>query len=398
MEILLGISNNIRAQIQESSWIRRMFEEATALSAVHGAENVFDLSLGNPLLEPPPEFRDELLRIANDETPGTHRYMPNGGFPDTRAAVAQGLAVDTGLPFEGNDVIMTCGAGAALNVTFRAILDPGDEVVLIAPYFGEYTFYVHNQGGVPVVATSHDDFQPNMESIKAAITDRTRAVLINSPNNPSGAIYPEATLVSLANVIQEAEAQFGTEIFLISDEPYRKLMYTDQPYSFVYGHHTRTIVATSHSKDLGLAGERIGYIAVNPGYEERGEFIDAVTTANRTLGFVSAPAIMQRIVAKLQNVTVDVSEYRNKRDFIYSALTKMGYEAVEPQGAFYMFPRSPLPDDQEFIRLLQSKLVLTVPGVGFGTPGYFRLSFCVEDRVLEGALPGFEAALAEARG
>jgi len=375
-----------------------MFEEAAALSAVHGAENVFDLSLGNPLLEPPPEFRDELLRIANDETPGTHRYMPNGGFPDTRAAVALGLAVETGLSFEGTDLIMTCGAGAALNVTFRAILDPGDEVVLIAPFFGEYTFYVTNQGGAPVVATSHNDFQPNMESIKAAITDRTRAVLINSPNNPSGVIYSEATLVSLANVIQEAEAQFGTEIFLISDEPYRKLMYTNDPYPFVFGHHERTIVVTSHSKDLGLAGERIGYIAVNPGYEERGEFISAVTTANRTLGFVNAPAIMQRIVAKLQDVTVDVSEYRRKRDFIYPALTKMGYEAMEPQGAFFMFPRSPLPDDQEFIRLLHSKLVLTVPGVGFGTPGYFRLSFCVEDRVLEGSLPGFEAALAEARG
>ena len=394
----MGISEKTRAQMQESSWIRRMFEEAAVLSAEHGAENVFDLSLGNPLLEPPPEFRDELLRIANDESPGTHRYMPNGGFLETRSAVAQGLAVDTGLPFEGNDVIMTCGAGAALNVTFRAILDPGDEVVLIAPFFAEYTFYVYHQGGVPVVATSDDDFQPDMESIEAAITDRTRAMLINSPNNPSGAIYSEATLASLASVIQAAEKRFGTEIFLISDEPYRKLMYTDDPYPFVFPHHTRSVVATSHSKDLGLAGERIGFIAVNPAYGDRGEFIDAVTFANRTLGFVNAPAIMQRIVAKLQDVTVDISEYRSKRDFIYSALTKMGYECFEPQGAFYMFPRSPLPDDQAFIRLLQSKLVLTVPGVGFGTPGYFRLSFCVEDRVLEGSLPGFEAALAEVRG
>ena len=394
----MGISEKARAQMQESSWIRHMFEEAAALAAEHGAENVFDLSLGNPLLEPPPEFRDELLRIANDEAPGTHRYMPNGGFPETRSAVAQGLAVDTGLPFEGSDVIMTCGAGAALNVTFRAILDPGDEVVLIAPFFAEYMFYVDNQGGVPVVATTHDDFQPDLGSIKAAITERTRAVLINSPNNPTGAIYSEATLASLAGVIQEAEEQFGTEIFLISDEPYRKLMYTDDPYPFVFPHHVRSVVATSHSKDLGLAGERIGFIAANPGYEERVDFIDAVTFTNRTLGFVNAPAIMQRIVAKLQDATVDISEYRRKRDFIYAALTKMGYEAMEPQGAFYMFPRSPLPDDEEFIRLLQSKLVLTVPGVGFGAPGYFRLSFCVEDRVLEGSLPGFEAALAEARG
>ena len=394
----MGISNKARAQMGESSWIRRMFEEAAALAAEHGPENVFDLSLGNPILEPPPEFRTELMRIAKDETPGTHRYMPNAGLPETRAAVAGTLAKETGLPFTGAEVIMTCGAGAALNVTFKALLDPGDEVIVIAPYFAEYLFYVDNQGGTPVVARSLDDFQPDIDSIRDAMSERTRAVLINSPNNPTGAIYSEKTVGEVAGVIQEAEDRFGTEIFLISDEPYRKLMFTDEPYPFVYSHHPRTIVVTSHSKDLGLAGERIGYIAVNPGYGERGDLIDAVTFANRTLGFVNAPALMQRLVARLQDASVDVDVYRRKKEFIYGALTGMGYECVEPMGAFYLFPSSPLEDDREFVALLQTKLVLTVPGIGFGTPGFFRLSFCVEDRTLEGALPGFEAALRDAGG
>ena len=394
----MGISKKARARMGESSLIRRMFEEAAALAAEHGAENVFDLSLGTPILEPPPEFRTELMRIAEDETPGTHRYTPVGGLPDTRAAVAETLAKETGLPFTGADVIMTCGAGAALNVTFKALLDPGDEVIVIAPYFVEYLNYIDNQGGTPVVARSAGDFQPDIDSIRDAMSERTRAVLINSPNNPTGVIYPEETLEAVVGVIGEAEDRFGTEIFLISDEPYRKLMFTDEPYPFVYGHHPRTVVVTSYSKDLGLAGERIGYIAVNPGYGERGDFIDAVTSANRTLGFVNAPALMQRLVARLQDASVDVGVYRRKKEFIYGALTGMGYECVEPQGAFYLFPSSPLEDDREFVALLQSKLVLTVPGVGFGWPGYFRLSFSVEDRVLEGALPGFEAALREARG
>ncbi|MCH8222155.1 MAG: pyridoxal phosphate-dependent aminotransferase [Chloroflexi bacterium] len=394
----MGISNKTRAQMGESSLIRRMFEEAAALAAEHGPENVFDLSLGNPILEPPPEFKTELMRIVEDETPGTHRYMPNGGLPDTRAAVAESLAKETGLPFTGADVIMTCGAGGALNVTFKALLDPGDEVIVIAPYFVEYPYFIDNQGGKAVIARSEGDFQPDIDSIRDAMSERTRAVLINSPNNPTGVIYSEETLEAVVGVIREAEDRFGTEIFLISDEPYRKLIFTDEPYPFVFEHHLRTVVVTSHSKDLGLAGERIGYIAVNPGYGERGDFIDAVTFANRTLGFMNAPALMQRLVARLQNVSVDVDVYRRKKEFIYDALIGMGYECVEPQGAFYLFPRSPLEDDREFVALLQSKLVLTVPGVGFGWPGFFRLSFSVEDRVLEGALPGFEAALREARG
>lgn len=383
--------------MQESSWIRRMFEEGIELRRIHGADKVFDLSLGNPILEPPDEFRTELMRIAQDETPGTHRYMPNGGFPETRAAVALELAEETGLPFTGDDVMMTVGAAGALNVVLRSILDQDDEVVLFAPYFAEYVFYIAHQGGQTKIADCDEDFQPDPDSLAAAITSRTRAVIINSPNNPTGVIYPAERIAELGSVIREAEKRFGTEIYLVADEPYRKLIYSDYPYPFIYPHHERSLVATSHSKDLGLAGERIGYIAVNPSDPGRGDFMDAASFALRTLGFVNAPAIMQRIVARIQGAQVDIDVYRRKRDFIYSALTGMGYECVEPEGAFYMFPKSPVPDDTAFVRLLQSKLILTVPGVGFGTPGYFRASYCVDDRTLEGSLAGFEEALREAK-
>ncbi|MDA1298133.1 MAG: pyridoxal phosphate-dependent aminotransferase [Chloroflexi bacterium] len=392
----MAISTRVREQMKASSWIRRMFEEGVELRREHGAENVFDLSLGNPLLEPPAEFTAVLRRIVSEETPGTHRYMPNGGFPHVRAAVARQLSHETGLRFEGPDILMTIGAAGALNVILRSILDRDDEVVIIAPYFAEYVFYIEHQAGVARVAQSSPDFMPDIASLEAALTPRTRAVIINSPNNPSGVVYPESVVAGIGGAIQAAEKRFGTEIYLVSDEPYRKLIYSDQPYPFIFNHHVRSVVATSHSKDLGLAGERIGHIAVNPADPGKTDFMDAATFSLRTLGFVNAPALMQRVVAEIQDATVDVSEYRKKRDFIYEALTGMGYRCNRPDGAFYLFPESPLKDDVRFVRLLQSKLVLAVPGVGFGTPGYFRVSYCVEDRVLEGSLKGFKEALEEA--
>jgi aspartate aminotransferase len=374
-----------------------MFEEGLELRKLHGAENVFDLSLGNPLLEPPPEFTTVLRRIVNDETPGTHRYMPNGGFPETRAAVASQLSAESGLDFTGSDILMTVGAAGALNVILRSILDEGDEVVIFAPYFAEYVFYIQHQTGSVIEAQCDERFQPDIASLSGALTDRTRAVIINTPNNPTGVIYSVDTISAVAGAIQAAEKRFGTEIYLVSDEPYRKLMYIDQEFPFIFRHHVRSLVATSHSKDLGLAGERIGHIAVNPADPGKGDFMDAATFALRTLGFVNAPALMQRVVAEIQDATVDVSEYRRKRDFIYGALTEIGYECLKPDGAFYLFPKSPMADDERFVRLLQSKLVLTVPGIGFGTRGYFRVSYCVEDRVLEGSLQGFREAYEEAR-
>ncbi len=384
--------------MKESPWTRRMFEEGIELRKVHGADRVFDLSLGNPLFEPPPEFQEALQRIVADQARGTHGYMPNGGFPETRAAVAESLARDTELPFTAEEILMTVGAAGALNVILRAILDPGDEVVIFAPYFGEYVYYIANQNGVAITAECDEGFLPDIESLTNAITPRTRAVIINTPNNPTGVIYPAETISAIGGAIRDAEQKHGSEIYLISDEPYRKLMYTNDTLPFIFSHHVRSIVATSHSKDLGLGGERIGHIAVNPSDPGRREFVDAATFALRTLGFVNAPALMQRVVAELQDATVDVSAYREKRDLLYGALIDIGYECVRPGGAFYLFPKSPMPDDEEFVTLLQSKLILTVPGRGYGTPGYFRISYCVEDRVLEGAIPGFREAFLEATG
>ena len=392
----MAISRKVREQMKNSSWIRKMFEEGIELRSIHGPENVFDLSLGNPLLEPPAEFKAEISRLINEDTPNTHRYMPNAGFPEVRASVAEVLAEESGTPFTGDEILMTVGAAGAINTILRSILDKDDEVVLIAPFFAEYIFYVEHQTGVSKVANCDENWLPNIESLETTIGPKTRAVIINSPNNPTGVIYPESSIKAISAVIQRAEEKFGTEIYLISDEPYRKLIYTDTPYPFIFGHHPRSIVATSHSKDLGLAGERIGYIAVNPVDPGKADLLDALNFSIRTLGFVNAPALMQRVVAGIQRATVDIDIYRNKRDLLYNALTKIGYKCVKPDGAFYVFPKSPMPDDTEFVAQLQKELVLVVPGVGFGTPGFFRASYCVDDWVIQGAIAGFEKAFTQA--
>ncbi|MXY20527.1 MAG: pyridoxal phosphate-dependent aminotransferase [Dehalococcoidia bacterium] len=388
----MAVSNKIRGLLEQGSWIRRMFEEGIALKQQFGDENVFDLSLGNPILEPPDEFFEELRRIVEDPSPGMHRYMPNSGYPETRAAVASQLAEETGLNFTADELIMTCGAGGALNVVLKTLFDPGDEVVIFAPYFVEYFFYADNHGGTCSVVPPDENFLPDMDALEEAIGERTRAVLINSPNNPTGVLYTDETLAEISEVIRKKELEHGIEIFLVSDEPYRRLLFDGLEYPHIFHHHVRSIVATSHSKDLALPGERIGYIAVHPEYEDGVELMDGLVFCNRTLGFVNAPALMQHIVAKLQSVTVDVGEYQSKRDFMYDSLTEIGYDLVKPQGAFYMFPKSPIDDDVEFVAELQKRNVLVVPGRGFGMPGHFRISFCVTDETLSGSIPGFKEA------
>ena len=393
----MAISTKIQTMMERGSWIRKMFEEGISLRQQFGDENVFDLSLGNPIMEPPPEFFTELRRIADSPEPGLHRYMPNAGYVETRAAVAEQLKEETGLAFDAGDIVMTCGAGGALNVVFKTLLDPGDEVIIFSPFFVEYQFYADNHGGSCRVVPPDENFLPDMEAFRAAFNEHTKAVLINSPNNPSGVLYSAELLSEMAQVIQQKEQEVDREIFLLSDEPYRKILFDGLEYPHIFGHHVRSIVATSHSKDLALPGERIGYIAVHPDYDGNSELIDGLVFCNRTLGFVNAPAIMQHIVAKLQSVTVDVDVYRDKRDFLYDSLTQMGYSLVKPQGAFYMFPKSPLEDDVAFVAELQKHNVLVVPGRGFGLPGYFRISYCVDDRTLKGALPGFKAAMESCR-
>lgn len=388
----MSVSERVRKSMASGSWIRRMFEEGAELKERYGEENIFDLSLGNPIMEPPAEFFRELKKFAEHPLPGMHRYMSNAGYAETRTAVAEQLSLETGIRFTMNEIVMTCGAAGALNVVLKTILNQNDEVIIFAPYFAEYVHYIDNHYGVAKILPTDEQFAPRLDTVEKATNKKTRAVIVNSPNNPSGAVYSEERLRGLGELLRKKEAQYGTQILLISDEAYRKIIYDGLKYPFPLHHHRQSLIATSHSKDLALPGERIGYIAIHPECREREELVNGFIHVNRTLGFVNASALMQHLVRNLQSVTISVAEYQKKRDFLYKNLTVMGYSVVKPQGAFYMFPKSPLEDDIKFVReLLQSK-VLTVPGQGFGTPGYFRIAYCVEDKVLEGSLAGFREA------
>jgi aspartate aminotransferase len=386
------VSDNVSKRMMEGSWIRRMFEEGANLKKRYGEKDVFDLSLGNPVMEPPPEFNQELKKLMKKPVPGMHRYMENAGYADTRAAVAVQMSHETGIKFCGNDIVMTCGAAGGLNVVLKTILNPGDEVIVFAPYFMEFGNYIDNHGGVIRVLPTNGQFIPKLDSLEAAISTKTKAVIINSPNNPTGALYSRDFVMQLGELLRRKEAQHGTPIYIISDEAYRKIIYDGLPYPPVFHHHHHTIVVHSHSKDLALAGERIGYIAIHPDCSQHDELVNGFVFCNRILGFVNAPALMQHLVKTLQHVTVSIADYQKKRDFLYSNLVDLGYSVVKPHGAFYMFPKSPVEDDVAFVNELRQWNVLVVPGRGFGTPGYFRISYCVDDKTLKGSLQGFKKA------
>lgn len=391
----MHISQKVSRNMTEGGWIRRMFDEGIALKQKIGEKNVFDLSLGNPVAEPPEEVRRALIECATDARHGLHRYMPNAGYPETRAAVASCLRSDTGLPFSGEEVVMTCAAAGAINIALKAILDAGDEVVVFSPFFPEYPYHIDNHQGVMKVVATDERFIPIPGELEKALNPRTRAVIVNSPNNPTGAVYDENTLSGIGDALRKARSRFGRDIFLIADDVYRKLVYDRPEPPYVFKYHEATILATSHSKDIALPGERIGYAAVNPAYEHRKELVDGMVFCNRVLGFVNAPALMQRVVQRTMGASVDMSVYKRKRDLLYDGLTGAGYSLVKPEGAFYMFPRSPVPDDVALVGQLRKHNVLVVPGVGFGAPGYFRISYCVDDWVIEGALKGFRSVARE---
>ena len=393
----MAISNKVRGFMEKGSWIRKMFEEGIYLKQQYGEENVFDLSLGNPVMNPPEQFYKELKKISENPINGMHRYMPNAGLTETRTAVANGLSNETGLSFTANEIVMTCGAGGALNVVMKTLLDPGEEFVIFAPFFVEYNFYADNHGGSCKIVPPDENFLPDMEVFRSSINTNTRGVLINSPNNPSGVVYGDKTLSEMCEIIKEKEVEFGTEIYLVSDEPYRKIIFDNLEYTHIFNYHDRSIVATSHSKDLALPGERIGYIAVNPDCSDIEELVDGLVFCNRTLGFVNAPALIQHLIAHLQDTTIDVRIYEKKRDYLYKELTNMGYSLIKPQGAFYMFPKSPIEDDVQFTEELKENRVLVVPGRGFGLPGYFRISYCMEDATIRGSLEGLEKTISKYR-
>lgn len=385
----MPVARKMKELSQHASWIRKMFEEGTRLAEIHGWDKVFDFSLGNPNLEPPARFQQVLEEVVSDPRPGLHGYMPNAGFAETREAVAAYLSRDQGVPLTSDNIVMTTGAGGALNVIFKTIIDPGDEVIVSRPYFVEYANYLDNHGGVLRPVDSKPDFDLDIDAVERALGPATRAVLINSPNNPTGRIYPESTVVALGDLLARKSREGGRIIYLVSDEPYRRIVYDGNRVPSVMAAYTNTIIATSYSKELSLAGERIGYVAVNVGADGSDLLMEGLTLANRVLGFVNAPALMQRVVAKLQGVEVDVAPYRRNRDVLYQALTKAGYQVQKPEGAFYLFPKSPIEDDLAFCREMLEHLVLVVPGGGFGLPGYFRIAYCVEPRVVDGSLAAF---------
>ncbi|MCD6306318.1 MAG: pyridoxal phosphate-dependent aminotransferase [Deltaproteobacteria bacterium] len=389
----MSVSKKIREAIEQSSWIRKMFEEGARRKARYGPDKVFDFSLGNPNLEPPVRVREVLQELAGDTTPGRHAYMANAGLLETRQAVADYLNTFNRPRFSPDEIIMTVGAGGALNVVLKTILNPGDEVVIPRPYFVEYDYYLDNHQGIPRLVDTHPDFSLNLGALERTITEKTRAVLINSPNNPTGKVYREAELRELARLLTHYGDKFGQPIYLISDEPYRKIVYDGIETPSVFDVYPETFVVTSFSKDLSLPGERIGYAAAHPEISDKAITLAGMVLCNRVLGYVNAPAIMQRTVARLLDESVDISIYKRKRDRLYGALTSVGYEITKPEGAFYLFPRAPIPDDIAFVAALQEENILTVPGSGFGGPGHFRIAYCVSDEVIEGALPGFERAI-----
>ena len=392
----MAIAEKIKEWMDQSSWIRKMFEEGGALKSRYGVENVFDFTLGNPDLEPPDLFTRVLKQKVDEHITGKQGYMPNAGYPETRKAVADYLSREHKVDITQDQVVMTCGAGGALNVVLKTLLDPGEEVIILVPYFVEYLFYVNNHGGCCKQVKTQGDFSLDLSAIEKAISSKTKALIINSPNNPTGRVYDEESLKKLGALLEQKSRETGKAIYLISDEPYGKIIYDGIKLPSVFNSYFNSILVTSYSKELSIPGERIGLIAVNPQVEHVGELVEGMVFCNRTLGFVNAPAFMQRVVEHLQGVSVDVAVYQNRRDLLCSKLASFGYRFTKPEGAFYLFPQSPI-DDVEFVQKLQTKNILTVPGRGFGMPGFFRIAYCVSEAVIEKSLDGFQEIIEKYR-
>jgi aspartate aminotransferase len=384
----MPVSKTISVQIENASWIRRMFEEGVRMKRERGTDAVFDFSLGNPDMEPPAGVLDALRRVAAGSRPGSHGYMPNPGYPQVREAVAKKLCRETGLNFTAEDVFMTVGSAGACNVILKSILDPGDEVIMLAPYFAEYQFYISNHGGRMVIVETDATFLPDMERIGAAITPRTRAILLNTPNNPTGRVYPESVLRDLDGLL----ARTGQPIIVISDEPYKSFVYDGRRQTEVASCIANTVICNSWSKSLGLPGERIGYLALSPQLPDAAALRGACAFANRILGFVNAPAIWQWVMLEAADEMVDIAPYERRRNLLCDALEAIGYEVRRPEGAFYLFLKTPIPDDVAFTRRLAEEGVLAVPGTGFGRSGYIRLSLTIPLERIEKSIGGFEQA------
>ena len=386
------ISEKMKALTAGSSLIRAMFEEGKKMAAKYGKENVFDFSLGNPSVEPPKEVKDAVIKILEETNPTElHGYPNNSGYEDVRLHLATECNKKHGTSYDEKNYVLVTGAAAALNIIFKTLLNPDDEVIAFAPYFGEYNNYVSNHGGrIVAISPNTETFQPNMEEFKSKITAKTKAVIINTPNNPTGVIYSAETLKTLAEILTEKEKEFGTSIYLVSDEPYRELVYGNTEVPFVPDFYNNTFIAYSYSKSLSLPGERIGYVCINTSADDFEMITGALNVANRILGFVNAPTIWEKALLYISNLTVDISIYEKNRDKVYSMLTELGYEMVEPTGAFYVFPKSLIPDDKAFCQAAKEYNILIVPGSSFGCPGHFRLAYCVDYNTIANSYEGFK--------
>ncbi|MCT4661803.1 MAG: pyridoxal phosphate-dependent aminotransferase [Tissierellales bacterium] len=384
-------SEKIMESLSHSSWIRAMFEQGAKLAEKYGAENVYDYSLGNPYAEPPKEVQDALKKYVDGEYRGLHRYMNNAGYPEVRKQMADDINKTSKVKLGSENVIMTVGAAGGLNVTMKALLNPDEEVIIFAPYFVEYNFYASNHGGKAVVMPANTEtFGPNLEAFEAGINSKTKAVIVNIPNNPTGVIYSDSDLKKMAEIIERKEKELGITIFVISDQPYSAILYDNAEMPNLMNYFENAIIINSFSKSLGLAGERIGYIAASPQIKDVDKFMLALSFCNRTLGFVNAPGLFQKVVGDAVDAKVDVEAYKKRRDYLYDNLTKMGFEIVKPEGAFYLFPKALEDDDVAFIKKAVEHNLLLVPGSGFGCPGYFRMSYCVEMDMIERSMKAFE--------
>lgn len=394
------IADKMKALVKNSSAIRAMFEEGKIMAAKYGAENVYDFSLGNPNVPAPVQVKEAIIEEAEKEDPIVlHGYMSNAGYEDVRQAVAESINKKFDTAFSAKNIIMTVGAAGGLNVILKTLLNPGDEVIAIAPYFGEYNSYVSNfDGKLVVVSPNTETFQTNLTELEEKLTARTKAVIVNSPNNPTGVIYSEETIQEMAEILRKKQKEFGTEIYLISDEPYRELAYDGAEVPYLTKYYENAIIGYSFSKSLSLPGERIGYLVIPDEAADSEDVISAAGTATRILGYVNAPSLMQKAVAKCLDAQADVPYYDRNREDLYNGLKEMGFECIKPQGAFYLFMKSPVADEKVFCEAAKKQHILIVPGSSFACPGYVRIAYCVAHETIINSMPGFKALAEEFLG
>lgn len=391
------ISEKMKPYVKNNSAIRMMFEEGNRLRAKYGADKVFDFSLGNPSVPAPDSVREAIIELVNTTDPTVlHGYMSNAGFEDVRQTIAESLNRRFDTKFSAKNLIMTVGAASGLNVVLKTILNPGEEVIVFAPYFLEYGAYVRNYDGILVeISPDTTTFQPNLAEFEQRITPKTRAVIVNTPHNPTGVVYSEETIKKLSAILEAKQKEFGTVIYLISDEPYRELAYDGVEVPYLTKYYNNTVVGYSYSKSLSLPGERIGYLVIPDEADGSEELISAATIANRTLGCVNAPSLIQKVVAKCVDAKTDLAAYDKNRQALYNGLKECGFECIKPQGAFYLFVKSPVEDEKAFCEASKKYNILMVPGSSFACPGYVRLAYCVSYETIVNSLPEFKKLAAE---